>query len=376
MPRGEARVGQRLRDAVADALGGRRQPHAVQFGGDVAGLLRAGLQRLLGMNGLEHRGHLGALGLGDLREHVAVEVHRAALVGGSREHLGDGAGHGGGLVAGEHAHAREPPALEPREELPPALGRLREPLRGADDLAVAVVVDADGHHHGHVLEGAAPGPLQVDPVDEDIGIGAGERPAAPFLDGLERLLVEVRDRRCRHARAPEDLGYVLDPPGGDAGQVHLDHGLLDGGLAPLVALDDRRCEPHALELRHLERDLAGRGGEVPLVVAGAVRLPACRPLVAALTRSSASSSRSALMVSSTVLLTSSLSSPRTAFSSNVTMGSDMVPPPNMIESRQLNHTEGRDHVFLYLDYAAVKVRKRLYVTLVFYLLYLSALYSK
>ena len=281
MPHGKPCVGQRLDNALADALGCRRKSHLVQGLGDGARLLHAGIERLLGVDGLEHRRRLASLGLRHLRKHIAVEVHGAPLIGRIREHLGDGAGHGGGLVAGEHAHAREPPALEPREELPPALGRLREPLRGADDLAVAVVVDADGHHHGHVLEGAAPGPLQVDPVDEDIGIGAGERPAAPFLDGLERLLVEVRDRRCRHARAPEDLGYVLDPPGGDAGQVHLDHGLLDGGLAPLVALDDRRCEPHALELRHLERDLAGRGGEVPLVVAGAVRLPACRPLVAA-----------------------------------------------------------------------------------------------
>lgn len=34
----------------------------------------------------------------------------------------------------------------------------------------------------------------------------------------------------------------------------------------------------------------------------------------------------------------------------------------MIESRQLNHTNGRRHVFWYLDCAAVKVRKRLYVT--------------
>lgn len=280
MPRGEARVGQRLRDAVADALGGRRQPHVLQLGGDTAGLLRARLQRLLGMDGLEHRGHLGALGLGDLREHVAVEVHRAALVGGVREHLGYRARHGGGLVAGEHAHAREAPALEPGEELAPALGRLGEALGGPDHLSVAVVVDADGHHHGHVLEGAAPASLEVDAVDEDVGVLAGQRPAPPLLDGLERLVAEVRHRRCRHARAPQDLGDVLDPPGGDPGQVHLDHGLLDGGLTALVALDDRRREPHALELGHPEGHLARGGREPALVVSGAVGLAPCRPLVA------------------------------------------------------------------------------------------------
>lgn len=34
----------------------------------------------------------------------------------------------------------------------------------------------------------------------------------------------------------------------------------------------------------------------------------------------------------------------------------------MIESVQLNHTEGRSRVLLHLDYAAAKVRKKLYVT--------------
>lgn len=34
----------------------------------------------------------------------------------------------------------------------------------------------------------------------------------------------------------------------------------------------------------------------------------------------------------------------------------------MIESKQLNHTEGWGPVFWYLDYVAVKVRKKLYVT--------------
>ena len=44
---------------------------------------------------------------------------------------------------------------------------------------------------------------------------------------------------------------VLDAPYGDAGQVHFDDGLFHVGLVPLAALDDRRGEAHALELRHL-----------------------------------------------------------------------------------------------------------------------------
>ena len=255
MLHGEAGVGERLGSSVPHALGRLLEPHLVQRAGHGPGLFHAGLGGFLGMNRLEHGRDLAPLGLRHLREHVAVEVDSAPLVGGVREHLGDGARHGGGLVAGEHPHAGEAAALEPREELPPALGRLGEALGGADHLAVAVVVDAYCHHDGHVLEGAAPASLQVDAVDEDVGVAAGERPAPPFLDRLERLVVEIGDGGGRHGRPPEDLGDVLDAPCGDAGKIHLDHGLLDGCLPALVSLDDSGGEPHSLELGHLERDL-------------------------------------------------------------------------------------------------------------------------
>ena len=51
-----------------------------------------------------------------------------------------------------------------------------------------------------------------------------------------------------------------------------------------------------------------------------------------------------------------------AFSSNDTIGSDMVWPPSMIDfDTQIIPRHGAMSL-LYLDYAAVKVRKRLYVT--------------
>lgn len=65
------------------------------------------------MHGLEHGRKLRALGLRDPGEHVAVEVHRAALI-----------------------------------------GRLGEDHGGGDDLGVSVVVHAYRHHHGNVLIGA------------------------------------------------------------------------------------------------------------------------------------------------------------------------------------------------------------------------------
>ena len=173
------------------------------------------------------------------------------------------------LVAHEHANAAQPAGLEPRREVTPALRRLGEALGAADHLAVAVLVHADGDHDGDVLVGAAPASLQVDVVDVDVRVFAGQRLAPPPVDRFERLVVEIGDRAGGDARAPQDLADVLDAPRRHAGQVHLDDGLLDRRLAPFVAFDDRRGEAHALELGHLERDLDRRRGESALVVPGA-----------------------------------------------------------------------------------------------------------
>ena len=153
---GEPGVRQRLGAAVPDDHGGLPELGLLEFGCNLEGLGLGGLARLHRVDRLQHGGDPRAPGLGDPGQHVAVEVDRAALVGGLREDLGDRADHAGRLVPREHAHAAPPARLEPREELPPALGRLGEPPGRAYDLAVAVVVDAYRHHHGHVLVGAPP----------------------------------------------------------------------------------------------------------------------------------------------------------------------------------------------------------------------------
>lgn len=162
----------------------------------------------------------------------------------------------------------------------PALRGLGGALCSPYDLAVPVVVDAYRHRRGHVLVGAAPGPLEVDAVHVDVWVGALERAVAPLLDRRERLLVQIGDGRGRGAGAPEHLAHVLDPPRRDPRQVHLGHRLLDARLATPVALDDGGGEPYALELGHANRDLAGRSDRAPVVVAGAVRLASGGPLVA------------------------------------------------------------------------------------------------
>lgn len=94
---------------------------------------------------------------------------------------------------------------------------------------------------------------------------------------------------------PEEFGDVLDSPGRDAHEAHLDDGLLDRSLAPAIALDNGRLEGRAAQLRNVELDLSWPGDELSRVVAAAVCLPARRPLVArsAPTSSDASSSSSA-----------------------------------------------------------------------------------
>ena len=118
-------------------------------------------------------------------------MHREALVSGIREYLGDRADHAGRLVAGEHENAAQPARLQSRQEAAPALPGFREALGVADDLAVSVLVHADRHHHRHVLVGAAPAALEVDAVDKQVRVAAGERPCSLGLHALERLVVEV-----------------------------------------------------------------------------------------------------------------------------------------------------------------------------------------
>lgn len=126
------------------------------------------------------------------------------------------------------------------------------PLGGAHGLAVAVVVGAYGDHRRHVLVGGSPQPPEVYPVHVDVGVAPLERADPPLHDGGDGHDAEVRDGDGGHAESPEHLAHVLDPPGRDAGEVHLNHRLPVARLAPAVALDDRGGEPYALELGHAD----------------------------------------------------------------------------------------------------------------------------
>ena len=142
------------------------------------------------MDRLQHARHGLPPGHGNPSQHVAVEMHREAMVASPGEQLLERTEHPRALVAGDEPHAGEPASLEPGEELAPGLRGLGVPLGAADDLLVAGGVDADDEQHGHVLVGHSPAALEVDAVDEDVGVAALERPLPPGLDG--RLTWSIR----------------------------------------------------------------------------------------------------------------------------------------------------------------------------------------
>ena len=127
---------------------------------------------------------------------------------------------------------------------------------------------------------SCPAALEINLIDEDLGTPVLERLLTPLLDGREGLLVEVGDGVGGHRCAPLQLGDVLDAPGGDAGEVHFDDGLLDRYLAAAVALDHGGLEGCFPELGHARFDFARTRDELPGVVAARVVLPAGGPHVA------------------------------------------------------------------------------------------------
>ena len=90
---GKIAVGQRLLNAVLDLFGSLLQLHGAQLGDHNLRLLTGRLFALLRVDRLEHFCHNFDLGFGHNRENIAVEMHRAALVFGVREHLAHGLQH-------------------------------------------------------------------------------------------------------------------------------------------------------------------------------------------------------------------------------------------------------------------------------------------
>ena len=115
-------------------------------------------------------------------------------------------------------------------------------LRHADHLAAPVRPDADGHRHTHVLDRPAPRTLVPHAVHERIRVGLLQRALPPLVDPDIYFLQPVRQGLRWHTFTPQGLADVVDPTGGDTGQIHVDQRFLDRLLPPPVAFDNRRLE--------------------------------------------------------------------------------------------------------------------------------------
>ena len=140
---GKVTIGQCLINAVLDLLGSLLQFHGVQLGDHGFRLLAGRFFALLGVDRLEHFRHNFDLGFGHNRENVAVEMHRAALVFGVREHLAHSLQHPHALVADDELYAVQPASAEPLEEADPAGLVLFHALCGAQNLTKTVLIPGE-----------------------------------------------------------------------------------------------------------------------------------------------------------------------------------------------------------------------------------------
>ena len=250
-------VGQRLFNAVLDLLGGLLQFHGAQLGDHSLCLLAGRFFTLLGVDRLEHFCHNFNLGFWHNRENVAVEMHRAALVFGIREHFAHGLQHPHALVADDELYAVQAASAEPLEETDPAGLVLFHAFGGPQNLAKTILVHGDRHQNSYIFVLSAPVAAQVDAVHVDIRIPPALQGAvSPVLDVDVGFLVQFADGGGRNLAAPQGLRDVLHTAHGNARQIHLDERLLYAALPAAIPLDDGGLKGHALEPRHVERDIA------------------------------------------------------------------------------------------------------------------------
>ena len=244
---GKIAVGQRLLNAVLDLFGGLLQFHGAQLGDYGLRLLAGCLFTLLGVDRLEHFCHNFDLGFGHNGENIAVEMHRAALIFGVREHLAHGLQHSHALVADDELYAIQAASTKPLEETDPAGLVLLHALSGAQNLTKTVLIHGNCHQNRHIFVLSAPVAAQVDVVHLSLWIAPALQGAVPpVLDVDVGFLVQPADGGGRNLAAPQRFGDVLHTAHGNARQIHLDEGFLHAALPAAIPLDDGSLEGHTL----------------------------------------------------------------------------------------------------------------------------------
>ena len=117
---------------------------------------------------LEHFCYNFDLGFRYNRENIAIEMHRAALVFGVREHLAHGLHHPHALVADDELHAVQTAAAEPLEEADPAGLGLLHVLDSSQNLTETILIHGDCHQNSYIFVLSASVVAQVDTVHVDV----------------------------------------------------------------------------------------------------------------------------------------------------------------------------------------------------------------
>lgn len=119
---------------------------------------------------LEHFCYNFDLGFRHNRENITVEMHRAALVFGVREHLAHGLQHSHALVVDDEFYAVQATSAESLEEADPAGLVLLHSLGSSQNLTKTILIYGDCHQNGYIFVLSAPVAAQVDTVHVDVWI--------------------------------------------------------------------------------------------------------------------------------------------------------------------------------------------------------------
>jgi hypothetical protein len=132
----------------------------------------------------------------------AIEVHDAPLPSGLREHLSKRFSEPETRIGDAQLRVGEPPLFEMTQEQEPAFLVFLAALAHAQDLAIPVVIDADGDQDRDVVHAVPEAHLHEQPIEVDVGKSRFNGPIAPPLDVLIDALVELAD-------GPGDVVVVL-----------------------------------------------------------------------------------------------------------------------------------------------------------------------
>jgi hypothetical protein len=216
------------------------------------------------------RDHVG-LGLGDLGQHVAQEVHPAALPGRALQHGGDRGLEPGVGVGDDQLDAVQAAGAQVAQELGPERFGLAVADGAAQDLAVAVRAHSGGDHHGLGHDPAVDSGLAVGGIGEHIRERLVVQWAGPPRGHLTvQLGADAGHLALGHPGAAHRDHQVVDPACGHPFDVGLHDHRVQGDVDASAGGQQGREERPGAGLGDLDRHIPHPRGQG--LVAGAVAL--------------------------------------------------------------------------------------------------------